>query len=359
MTHAQRQRLRQPLHPGGGAVGGVEEGRRPRPRPRAGAHVRRGGVHRPRRPGAGAPRIPRRRAPPRLLRGGRLSPRADLFRPQSRPFRTHGRHRHEPQPGLPALRPARRPDHSRLVGRARAPKPPAAEVTGDDGNVTKLWPTSDPALLEMVARRIWRMLVSSSPTAITGTRRPCAIATTGGSDTARGTSRRRTPGRRPPTTTCSPISATWPTRGSPSTPPTGWWPGWTRRGWPRCRRRLAGTFAVEPLTPAGRRRRGRARGGRALSGGTPERGLWVWVPGRRRGLRAPTPRPRRGRCGRPGPHRGLSAAGRDHPAEAHTRAGPGHPVRRHRDRRARSPTSRTRPTPSRGWRRASSRPASS
>lgn len=29
---------------------------------------------------------------------------------------------------------------------------PAVEITGDDGNVAKLWPTSDPALLEVVAR---------------------------------------------------------------------------------------------------------------------------------------------------------------------------------------------------------------
>ncbi len=32
--------------------------------------------------------------------------------------------------------------------------PPAATVTGDDGNVTKVWPVSDPALLALVARNL-------------------------------------------------------------------------------------------------------------------------------------------------------------------------------------------------------------
>jgi uncharacterized protein (DUF1015 family) len=33
-------------------------------------------------------------------------------------------------------------------------EPPVATVTSDEGNVTKLWPTSDPALLEVVARNL-------------------------------------------------------------------------------------------------------------------------------------------------------------------------------------------------------------
>ena len=45
---------------------------------------------------------------------------------------------------------------------------------------------------------------------------------------------------RPPTTMSSPTSATWPIRDSPSTPPTGWSPGWTRKGWLPCRKHWPG-----------------------------------------------------------------------------------------------------------------------
>ena len=65
-----------------------------------------------------------------------------------------------------------------VTGAWRTDPAPAARatVTDEDGNVTKLWPTSDPALLETVGQRSGGVLVSSSPTAITGTRRPCAIS---------------------------------------------------------------------------------------------------------------------------------------------------------------------------------------
>ena len=102
---------------------------------------------------ARAPRIHRPRTRRRLLRQGRLPPRANPRQAKGRPPRSAPRH---PRPLRAAFYALRRLRRNRFPARSQVRHPSHIDVTDEYGVANRVWQISDPAVIAAVQKRMTR-----------------------------------------------------------------------------------------------------------------------------------------------------------------------------------------------------------